>query len=175
MWQLKWGYSAAWQGPAMLNTLPGKGVRQLRRTTTPESGVHVDVEKQAVGVWTTGESRGLFDLMAERWPGWQTECWNDRYEEQVRRCNGALRVPRLDLVAGISTVRHWLHQRVFQTCEDSPAGASAGLTKTLDPTRSGWDWEGDEAFDSPYRPRREDWRRFISACESQRLLYTKSP
>jgi len=173
MWQLKWGYSAAWQGPAMLNTLPYKGVKQLRRTMIPESGVHVDVEKQTVGVWTTWESRGLFDLMPERWPGWRTECWDDRYEEQVRRCGGALRVPSLDLVAGLATVRHWLHQRVFQACEDGPAGAIAGLAKTFDPAHPGPDWD-DCAVDSPYRPNRDDWHRFRTACEGQQLLYTNS-
>jgi hypothetical protein len=171
---LAWGYSAAWQGPAMLNTLPGKGVKQLRRTTIPESGVHVDVEKHAVGVWTTSEARGLFDLLQERWPGWHAECWDDRYEEQVARCDGALRVPSLDLVAGLTKVRHWLHQRVFGACEDKPAGAWARWTKTHDPAqpdREEWD---DYVVDSPFRPTPEDWRRFAEVCDSQRLLYTKS-
>jgi hypothetical protein len=73
MWPLHWGYSAAWQGPAMLDTVPGKGVARMRRAMVPESGVHVDVGKKAAGVWTTWEARGLFDAMPERCPGWQTE------------------------------------------------------------------------------------------------------
>jgi hypothetical protein len=93
---LTWGYSAAWLGPSMVDTLPYKGVQRMRRTRIPESGVHVDVDKRSVGVWTTSESRGLFDLLPERWAGWHVECWDDRYEEQVARCDGALRVPALD-------------------------------------------------------------------------------
>lgn len=173
LWQLKWGYSAAWQGPAMLNTLPYKGVKKLRRTMIPESGVHIDVEKQTVGVWTTWESRGLFDSMPERWPGWRTECWEDRYEEHVRRCGGALRLPSVDLVTGLATVRHWLHQRVFGACEDRPEGAIAGLTKAPDPAAPGPDWD-DYRSDSPYRPTRDDWARFTAACESQRRIYTRT-
>ena len=179
MWQLKWGYSAAWQGPAMLNTLPYKGVKQLRRTMIPESGVHVDVEKRTVGVWTTWEARGLFDLMPERWPGWHTECWQDRYEEQVRRCDRALRVPSLNLIEGIATLRHWLHQRVFQACEDSPPGAGRCWSKTHDPARLRRDWDDYDDYDcyvvdSPFRPNRDDWYRFKTACEDQQALYTKS-
>jgi hypothetical protein len=50
LWPLWWGYSAAWQGPAMLKTLPGKGIARMRRLAIPESGVHVDVPGRSVGV-----------------------------------------------------------------------------------------------------------------------------
>jgi hypothetical protein len=170
---LTWGYSAAWLGPSMVDTLPYKGVKQMRRTRIPESGVHVDVDRRTVGVWMTSESRGLFDLMPERWPGWQTECWDDRHEEQVARCGGALRVPCLDLVSGVATVRHWLHQRVFGACEDKPVGAWDAWTKTRDPAAPARDWD-DYVVDSPFRPTPDDWNSFAAACESQRRLYTKS-
>jgi hypothetical protein len=179
MWQLRWGYSAAWQGPSMLNTLSYKGVKQLRRHTIPESGVHVDVDARTVGVWTTSEARGLFDLMPERWPGWRTECWDDRYEEHVARCGGSLRVPSLDLVQGLATVRHWLHQRVFGACEDRPAGAWDAWTKTRDPARPARGWDDHDDYgryvsDSPFRPTPQDWQRFVEACEGQRRLYAQS-
>ena len=173
---LTWGYSAAWQGPSMVDALPYKGAKRMRRIAIPESGVHVDVDKRSVGVWTTSEARGLFDLMPERWQGWQTECWDDRYEEQVARCDGALRVPAIDLVEGLAMVRHWLHQRVFGTCEDRPAAAWDSWNRTRDPAAPGTprrDWD-DYRVDSPFRPTQEDWRTFASACASQRLLYTKS-
>jgi hypothetical protein len=67
----------------------GVGLREM----IPESGVHIDVPKQQVGAWVTTEARGLFDLLQDRWPGWQTDFREDRYEEQVSRCEGALRVP----------------------------------------------------------------------------------
>jgi hypothetical protein len=176
MRQLQWGYSAAWRGPAMLDSLPYKGVKQLRARTIPESGVHVDLGRRAVGVWTTSEARGLFDLMPELWRGWRIECWDDGYEEQVLRCGGALRVPSLNTVAGLTTVRHWLHQRVFGACEDKPGAARAGRTKAEDPAAPARDWDDYDRYvrDSPFRPTSEDWERFAAACEQQARLYTKA-
>jgi hypothetical protein len=174
MWPLKWGYSAAWLGPTMIDTLPGRGVSRMRRDKIPESGVHVDVGNKSVGVWTTWEARGIFDLLPERWPGWRTDCWDDRYEEQLLRCGGALRIPELDLAAGVEEVRNLLHKRVFQSFSDSPAGAivniagmfaDAGLPA---PTIS-----KSAVTGSPFRPTKDDWNRFADACCAQRLLYTK--
>lgn len=170
---LTWGYSAAWQGGTLVTALPYKGAKQMRRTRIPESGVHIDIDKRAVGVWTTSEARGLFDLMPELWPGWTTECWDDRYEEQVARCGGALRVPALDLAGGLATVRHWLHQRVFGACEDRPGGAWDSWNKTRDPKAPERDWD-DYVVDSSRRPTKDDWNRFADACRTQRFLYTKS-
>jgi hypothetical protein len=172
---LTWGYSAAWQGSSLVDVLPYKGATKMRRTRIPESGVHIDVEKRAVGAWTTSEARGLFDLMPALWAGWRTECWDDRYEEQVARCGGALRVPALDPAGGLATVRHWLHQRVYGACEDKPRGAGDDWNKTRDPNAPERDWyDCDYAVDSPRRPTTDDWNRFAAACETQRLLYTKS-
>lgn len=170
---LTWGYSAAWRGSSLAASLPYKGAKAMRRTTIPESGIHIDIEARTVGVWTTSECRGLFDLMPELWPGWRTECWDDRYEEHVARCGGALRVPSLNPVAGLAAVRHWLHQRVFGACEDNPIGSRADWTKTRDPMGPERDWD-DYVAESPFRPTTDDWYRFRSACGQQRLLYTKS-
>lgn len=175
MWPLKWGYSAAWLGPTMIDTLPGRGVTRMRRDTIPESGVHVDLGTNSVGVWTTREARGIFDLLPERWPDWKTECWDDRYEEQARRCGGALRLPDIDLVAGVEEVRDWLHKRVFQSFADSPAGAIARLAAVFaaeglpEPSISSSAMGGP-----PFQPDRAEWKRFAAACETQRLRYTKS-
>ncbi|MCP9274486.1 hypothetical protein [Mycolicibacterium arenosum] len=175
MWPLQWGYSAAWQGPSMLDTLPGKGVARMSRTEIPESGVHVDVADRTVGVWITSEARGIFDLMPERWPEWRTECWDDRYEEQLLRCGGALRLPVTDLRAGIDEVRDWLRKRVFQSFEDSPAGAIVKMAGLLtdaglpEPTI-----RASAVASSPFRPDRDAWNRFAAACEAQHLLYTES-
>lgn len=172
---LTWGYSAAWRGSELASSLPYKGATKMRRTMIPESGVHIDVGRRVVGVWATSEARGLFDLMPELWPGWWTECWDDRYEEQVARCGGALRVPALDPVGGLAAVRHWLHQRVFGACEDKPRGAGDSWNKTRDPHAPERDWyDSDYVVDSPFRPTRDDWNRFADACRTQRLLYTKS-
>ena len=173
---LTWGYSAAWQGSSLAGRLPYKGAKQLRRTAIPESGVHLDMENRTVGVWTTSEARGLFDLMPQLWPGWRTECWDDRYEEQVALCGGALRVPALNPVAGLVTVRHWLHQRVFGACEDKPVGAWDAHNRTRDPNAPARDWDDYDRYikESPFRPTSDDWARFADACRIQRSLYTKS-
>jgi hypothetical protein len=144
LWPLWWGYSSAWQGPSMLKTLPGKGVTRMHRVTIPESGVHVDVPNRSVGVWTTSEARGLFDALDDRWPGWRTECWDDRYEEQVARFQGALRVPELDIANGIDSAKEWIRRR----------------TK--------------DAMTTPLQPDRASWNRFESACAQLRGLYTRS-
>lgn len=144
LWPLWWGYSAGWQGPSMLKTLPGKGVTRMRRLAIPESGVHVDVPARSVGVWTTSEARGLFDAMDERWPGWWTDCWDDRFEEQVLRCRGALQVPELDLAKGVHNAKDWIRKR------------------TKGP------------MSTPLQPDSASWNRFEDACAHLRLLYTRS-
>lgn len=175
LWPLKWGYSAAWLGPSMVDTLPGKGRLRLSRTEIPESGVHVDVGQQLVGVWTTSESRGLFDAMSQRWPGWQIECWNDGYEEQARRCGGALRLPDLDLAAGTVSARDWLRKRVFQSFEDSPAGAIVKMMGLFEDAGLPEPQLGSEAvLASPLQPSRAAWNRWEAACEGMLSVYTKS-
>jgi hypothetical protein len=38
-----------------------------------------------------------------------------RHGEQVTRCRGALRIPELDLAAGIDSAQAWVRDRVFQS------------------------------------------------------------
>jgi hypothetical protein len=174
LWPLSWGYSAAWLGPSLLNRLPGKGIGRTRREMIPESGVHIDVPKQQVGAWVTTEARGLCDLLQDRWPGWQTDFWEDRYEEQIRRCAGALRVPELDLVAGTITAQDWLRQRVFQRFEDSPAGVIAGLMKLFDPKGAELEAGMNDVINSPFQPDHASWNKFEAACGRLRDVYTRS-
>ena len=70
---------------------------------------------------------GFFHALPELWPGWRTEVWDDRFEEHVKRCNGALPVPELDVVAGIDSAETRIRERVFEKFEDSPAGHIAKL------------------------------------------------
>lgn len=71
-------------------------------------------------------------------PGWQTEVWEDRFEEHVSRCDGALRVPELDLVAGVDSAEAWIRKRVFESFNDSPAGHIAKLAGLLAPVAPGF-------------------------------------
>jgi hypothetical protein len=63
LWPLWWGYSAAWQGPSLLNRLPGKGISRTRREMIPESGVH-KVELGTNGIADT--VRSALQLAATR-------------------------------------------------------------------------------------------------------------
>lgn len=175
LWPLYWGYSVAWLGPSLRHALPGKGVGRTRREMIPESGVHIDVPKKQVGAWVTTEARGLGDFMSSRWSGWHAEFWEDRYEEQIRRCDGALRVPELDVSTGVTEALNWLQKRVFQSFEDSPAGAIVKMMGLF--SESGLpqpELGSDDVLSSPLRPDRESWNRFEAACGQVRELYTRS-
>ncbi len=164
-WQLRWGSSAAWHGPRLLDLLPTSGARSLRLGIIPESGVHVDVAKKALGVWVTDPVPGLLRWLPRLWPGWRIEFWEDRYEEHLRRCAGHVTVPELDICAGINEVQSWLQKRVFQSHAESPAGRLESLVARI---------EG-EGLPSPTvtpaavtgagdRPTQDEWRSFERAC-----------
>jgi hypothetical protein len=113
--------SKAWHGPELLDKLPGPGIRRIRLGKIPEGGAHIDVRRKTLGVWQTADTMGFFQTLPELWPGWRTEAWDDRFEEHVKRCAGALRVPELDVVAGIDSAETRIRERVFESFEDSPA------------------------------------------------------
>jgi hypothetical protein len=174
LWPLWWGYSVGWQGPSLQHALPGKGVSRMRRDMIPESGVHIDVPKQQVGAWVTTEARGLGDLLAGRWSGWQTEFWEDRYEEQLSRCDGALRVPELDVSAGVTEALNWVQKRVSQNFEDSPAGAIVKMMGLF--SESGLpqpELGSNDVLSSPLQPDWASWNRFEAACGQVRERYAR--
>jgi hypothetical protein len=121
----------------LLDKLPGRGVQRLTLGKIPEGGVHIDVPRKMLGAWQTADTMGFFQALPDLWSGWQTECWEDRYEEQVNHCAGALRVPELDLAAGIDSAQAWIHKRVFQSFADSPAGQIVKLAELLTDVRPG--------------------------------------
>lgn len=91
----------AWQGPGLLGRLPVGGRGRLALGTLPASGLHVDVPARTAGVWLSHCSRGLVPELEGLWPGWRVEFWEDRYEEQLARCGGAVTVPDADPAAGL--------------------------------------------------------------------------
>ena len=152
MWPLWWHLSKAWHGPALLDRLPGRGVTTLTLGKIPE-GVHIDVPRKSLGAWQTADTMGFFEALPDLWSGWQTACWEDRFEEQVRRCEGALRVPELDLIAGVDSAQAWIRKRVFQSFADSPAGQILKLAKLLAPVGPGLVVNDDAVADCAIRPR----------------------
>ncbi len=169
MWPLCWHLSKAWLGPELLHALPGRGVKKLALNMIPEGGVHIDVKARTVGAWQTADTMGIFQALPQLWSGWQTECWEDRYEEQVARCNGSLRVPALDLAEGIRVAQEHIRTRVFQSFADSPAGHIVALAELLAPVGPGMVVSEDATIQDPTRPRHVEWARFVNACDVFRL------
>jgi hypothetical protein len=175
MWPLYCGdLSKAWHGPALLDLLPGRGVRRLNLGEIPQGGVHVDVARKALGAWQTTEAMGVYQALPQLWPGWQTESWEDRFDEHVRRCEGALRVPELDLAAGVESARAWIRKRVFQSFADSPAGHIAELATLLSPLAPGLVVNGDASANCATGPTAEEWARFDAACDLLRTHRAES-
>jgi hypothetical protein len=164
-WPLWWHLSKAWHGPALLDKLPGKGILRIKLDKIPEGGAHIDMRRKTLGAWQTADTLGFFRVLPELWPGWHTEVWNDRFEAHVTRCDGALRVPELDLVTGIDNAQAWIRKRVFESFEDSPAGHIAKLAGMLAPLAPGFFVSPDALGDCGVRPTEAEWSRFVGACD----------
>ncbi|XVS65198.1 hypothetical protein ACQPYE_03795 [Actinosynnema sp. CA-299493] len=86
-----------WAGPRLLHLVEpltpvaGRGVLSPD-DQGPDLGVHVDVARREVGCWTATTVKGSVEELAAAWPGWRFEFWEDRHEEQARRCAGEFEV-----------------------------------------------------------------------------------
>jgi hypothetical protein len=101
---LGWYVHTAWQGPALLDRLPAGGLPRLDLSEIPASGLHVDADARTAGVWLRGSGTGLVPALGGLWPGWRVEFWEDRYEEHLARCGGAVTAPGADLAAALDEV-----------------------------------------------------------------------
>lgn len=164
MWPLWWHLSQAWHGPDLMDKLPGRGVRSLTLGKIPEGGLHIDLPGKTLGAWQTADTMGVFQALPDLWRGWHTECWEDRFEEQAMRCKGALRLPELDLAAGVDSARTWISNRVYQSFQESPAGQIVKLAKLLTPLGPGLVVSDDALGDCGVRPTEAEWNRFVDAC-----------
>lgn len=174
MWPLWWHLSKAWHGPALMDKLPGRGVRSLTLGKIPEGGLHIDLPRKTVGAWQTADTMGIFQALPHLWSGWQTECWEDRFGEQALRCKDALRIPELDLAAGVDSARERIRNRVFQSFADGPAGQILELAKLLAPVRSGLVVNDDARADCAVRPTEAEWARFVDTCNVLRTVRAES-
>ncbi len=173
-WPLWWHLSKGWHGPALLNRLPGRGVGRITLGKIPEGGIHIDVPRKTLGAWQTADTMGFFAALPEVWNGWQTESWEDRFEEHVKRCDDALRVPVLDVVAGVNSAEAWIRERVYESFKDSPAGQIVKLAELLAPTAPGFVVNEDAVSDVAVRPTTAEWSRFVAACDLLRGTHARS-
>jgi hypothetical protein len=54
-----------------------------------------------VAWWTSAELPGAATEAPARWPGWAVESWDDDYLRHRRACEGAVRLPDVDLAGGL--------------------------------------------------------------------------
>src|SRR5262249_32898161 len=94
------------------------------------------------------------------------ECWEDRFEEQAVRCEGALSIPRLDLAAGVDSAQAWIRKRVFQSFAEGPVGQVLEIAKLLAPVKPGLVVSDDAIADGGVRPSEAEWARFVDACNA---------
>jgi hypothetical protein len=174
LWPLWWHLSKAWHGPALLDRLPGRGVRRVKLGKVPEGGVHIDVPRKMLGAWQTADTVGIFQALPRLWNGWRVECWEDRFEEQAIRCQGALQVPELDLVAGTDRAQTWIRDRVFQSFSDSPGGQIRKLAELPMPIKQGLVVSDEAVADCAVRPRNAEWASFVEACNVVRQFHAES-
>jgi len=132
------------------------------------------MRRKTLGAWQTADTMGFFRALPELWPGWRTEVREDRFEEHVKRCDGALRVPEVDVSAGIDGARARIHKRVFESFEDSPAGHIAKLAGMLAPLAPGFVVSPDALDDCGVRPTKAEWSSFVGACDLTRSVDAES-
>lgn len=174
MWPLRWDVSPSWHGPALIDKLPGRGVRSLTLGMIPLGGVHIDVPRKTLGAWQTADTMGIFEALPDLWSGWRAECWEDRFEEQALRCKGSLRLPELDLAAGVDRAQAWIRRRAFQCFADSPAGQIAKIATWLAPIEPGLVVSDDALTNGGVRPTAAEWTRFVAACDVLRTDHAES-
>lgn len=167
-WPLRWGSTAAWYGPRLLDILPGAGQAALELGILPESGVHVDVANKSLGIWLTTPVPGLSRSLPTLWPGWDIAMWGDRYEEHLVRCGPSVTAPDLDIAAGVDEVETWLRKRVYQSFEDSPAGCIATMGRMFGVAEADLEPGSNSVLSVGEKPTTGEWARFEAACAEVR-------
>jgi hypothetical protein len=92
-----------WAGEALASALPSEGAVREYVGRPPSFGLHLDLPGRRLGWWTASTCVAYEDV-ARRWPGWQVEFWQDRYERHVEACGGQVTLPSIDLRRGLDAV-----------------------------------------------------------------------
>jgi hypothetical protein len=111
----------AWVGQDLLDVVAGLDTGPaVIAGRPPEWGLHVDLAARRLGWWTAATAPGLSQQAPRRWPGWEVQFWQDRYEQQLTACAGAVRAPAIDLARGFGELSH----RLAGHLSDPVAGAA---------------------------------------------------
>jgi hypothetical protein len=68
-WPLWWHLSKAWHGPALLDKLPGPGIRRIKLGKIPEGGAHIDMRRKTLGPGKPPTRWASFTLYPSCGPG----------------------------------------------------------------------------------------------------------
>ena len=110
----------AWVGEGLLEVLAGPDPGPAAIAGQPPRwGLHIDLAARRLGWWTAATEPGLTREAPLRWPGWDVQFWQDRYERQLAACAGAVRAPVIDLARGLDE----LGDRLRAHHRDPAAGA----------------------------------------------------
>jgi hypothetical protein len=97
-----------WEGPALVGRMP-PGATQLHAASWPACGVHLDLGRRAISLWTAttfpGWRGGRFRAL---WSGWEVAFWKDEIGRQLAAAGGAVRVPPVRLPSGAVRLAHVL-------------------------------------------------------------------
>lgn len=89
-------------GPTLLSRLPASA-RVTELAQPPVSGLHFDTIDRSAVLWTTTSGiPGMHDDWRARWPGWQFEFCEDRYAQQLARCDDRLLILEPDVAASLN-------------------------------------------------------------------------
>lgn len=91
----------AGHGPALVNALPPDALL-TGCDTMPMAGMHLDLPAQTAGYWTQATLHGHLHTVAQTWPGWHWEFWEDDYTRQRALARGAVTIPDPDLDAAMT-------------------------------------------------------------------------
>lgn len=92
------------EGPALLDrlaTAPDHGTYAL----SADCGLHIDPVRRRVGWWLLG-ALAEAGTMADRWPGWTVEFWEDRWQEHVRTVPGRFAPPPVHREQALTELIH---------------------------------------------------------------------
>jgi hypothetical protein len=122
-----------WEGPALVGRMP-PGAHQLDAASWPACGVHLDLGRRAVSLWTAstfpGWRGGRFRAL---WSGWEVTFWQDRIGDQLVAAGGAVRVPPVRLPAGAVRLAHLLRDAWGEPVTVPELAWLGGLTPVVGP------------------------------------------
>lgn len=157
----------AWHGPTLLDLLPAGDVADLELCRTPTGGLHVNTVTRTIGVWIGFTEPGLLSALHELWPGWRIEFWEDRYQEQLARCGGAVRIEIPDPIETLDTVLEWLRKRLGHNPVESMLDRVTELYSDSEVRLNPHFTEHE-----PVDPADEEWSRVLCAAADLRAELT---